>query len=168
MLTNADIDLRDAVGVRQDADGYALTKFDLRMFSAALGSPDGLAVTLPAFCGWHSRGSYCSRGLRASISAGHGRAAAGGSRYRCEYCDRRVFGAFASIFIWVVTRTLGEQPCDVAGVSPRLARREFSVERGNARYEAREGSLFDDGGDACRFLLLPTMRRSICLQALSV
>ncbi|MFR1638629.1 MAG: hypothetical protein ACLSVD_05280 [Eggerthellaceae bacterium] len=50
---------------------------------------------------------------------------------------------------------LGEQRCDLAGVSPRLARREYSVDAGNARYLAREGNLFSDGGRELVFLASP-------------
>ena len=156
LLTNADIDLRDAVGVRQDADGYALTKFDLRMFSAALGSSDGLVVTLPAFVDGIPVVRIAAEAFARRLVQGIG--------VRLLVVPDTVAsiatGAFSvlsaqHIHLGRNVRTLGEQPCDVAGVSPRLARREFSVERGNARYEAREGSLFDDEGRRLLFLASP-------------
>ncbi|MEA5021177.1 MAG: leucine-rich repeat protein [Gordonibacter sp.] len=154
--SSIDIDLRDALGVRQDADGYALTKFDLRMFSAALGSSDGLVVALPAYVDGIPVVRIAAEAFARRLVQGVG--------VRLLVVPDTVAsiatGAFSVLSAQHIhldrnVCTLGEQPCDVAGVSPRLARREFSVERGNARYEAREGSLFDDEGRRLLFLASP-------------
>lgn len=156
LLSPTDINLRDALGVRQDPDGYALTKFDLRMFSAALGSSDELVVALPAFVDGIPVVRIAAEAFARRLVQGVG--------VRLLVVPDTVAsiatGAFSvlsaqHIHLGRNVRTLGEQLCDVAGVSPRLARREFSVEQGNVRYEAREGSLFDDEGRRLLFLASP-------------
>src|SRR5699024_3295959 len=47
------------------------------------------------------------------------------------------------------------------GVSPRLARREYSVDARNKRYLARDGSLYADGGRELLFLASPYGERVV-------
>lgn len=154
--------LRDAVGVRQDPDGYALTSFDLRLLSEVVGCSDDLVVALPAFVDGIPVVRIAAEAFARRLVRGVG--------VRLLVVPNTVVSVAASAFSMLSAqrihlgrsvRMLGEQPCDFAGVSPRLSRRAFSVEPGNQRYEAREGSLFDDDGKRLLFLASPYEERVV-------
>ena len=148
--------LRGAVGVRQVPGGYALTAFDLRRFAAAVGQSDDLAVLLPAYVDGIPV-------VRVAVEAFARRFVQGVGVLllvvpdTVEHIAANAFAAMSAqrIHIGRGVSQLGEQRCDLAGVSPRLARREYSVDAGNARYLAREGNLFSDGGRELVFLASP-------------
>ena len=148
--------LRGAVGVRQVPGGYALTAFDLRRFAAAVGQSDDLAVLLPAYVDGIPV-------VRVAVEAFARRFVQGVGALllvvpdTVEHIAANAFAAMSAqrIHIGRGVSQLGEQRCDLAGVSPRLARREYSVDAGNARYLAREGNLFSDGGRELVFLASP-------------
>lgn len=148
--------LRGAVGVRQVSGGYALIAFDLRRFAAAVGRGDDLTVLLPAYVGGIPV-------VRVAVEAFARRFVQGvGVRLlvvpdTVEHIAANAFAAMSAqrIHIGRGVKQLGEQRCDLAGVSPRLARREYSVDADNASYLAREGNLFSDGGKKLVFLASP-------------
>ncbi|WP_080799373.1 leucine-rich repeat domain-containing protein [Arabiibacter massiliensis] len=148
--------LRGAIEVREDVDGYALVGFDLRRFAEAAGCDDGLAVAVPAAVDGVPV-------VRIAAEAFARRRVQGvGVRLLVVPDTVRVIAANAflalsaqRIHLGCGVRVLGEQPCDLAGVSPRLQRRCFSVDAGNERFSAREGSLFADEGRTLVFLASP-------------
>ncbi|MEG2478425.1 hypothetical protein [Gordonibacter sp.] len=150
------VHLRDALGVRQDPDGYALTLFDLRLLSQACGSADGLVVALPAFVDGIPVVRIAAEAFARRLVQGVGvRLLVVPDTVTSIAEDAFSLLSAQRIHLGRNVRTLGKQPCDVAGVSPRLAHRAFSVEPGNGLYEACEGSLFDDGGRRLLFLASP-------------
>ncbi|RNL49081.1 hypothetical protein [Paraeggerthella hongkongensis] len=148
--------LRGAVGVRQVPGGYALTAFDLHRFAAAVGESEDLVVMLPAFVDGVPV-------VRVAVEAFARRFVQGvGVRLlvvpdTVKHVAANAFAAMSAqrIHIGRNVSQLGEQRCDLAGVSPRLARREYSVDAANARYCAREGSLFSHDGKELVFLASP-------------
>ena len=148
--------LRGAVEVRQDVDGYALSGFDLRRFAQAVGSDDGLVVTLPALVDGVPVVRIAAEAFARRLVQGVG------VRLLVvpDTVERIAANAFLAlsaerIHLGRGVRVLGEQPCDLAGVSPRLKRRAYSVDAGNDRFQARDGSLFSDGGATLLFLSSP-------------
>lgn len=149
-------DLRGAVEVRQDVDGYALVGFDLHRFAEAVGSDDGLVVALPA--------SVDDVPVVRIAAEAFARRLVQGVGVRLlvvpDTVERIAANAFLALSAGHIhlgrgVRVLGEQPCDLAGVSPRLKRRAFSVDAGNGRFQARDGNLFADGGETLLFLASP-------------
>ena len=148
--------LRGAISVRQVPGGYALTAFDLHRFAAAVGRSEDLVVALPAFVDGVAV-------VRVAVEAFARRFVQGvGVRLlvvpdTVEHVAANAFAAMSAqrIHLGRGVSQLGEQRCDLAGVSPRLARREYSVDAANARYCAREGSLFSDNGKELVFLASP-------------
>lgn len=149
-------DVHGAVRVRQDADGYALVDFDLHRFAAALGDSENLAVALPA----------CVDGVpvvRVTAEALSRRLVQGvGVRVLVVPDTVRTVaaGAFSALSAHTIhlgrnVEALGDQPCDVAGVSPHLTRRAYAVDQRNPRFAAREGSLFSTDGTRLEFLASP-------------
>lgn len=154
------VDLSDAVGVRQDPDGYALTMFDLRRFATALGSSDGLIAILPAFVDGVPVVRIAAEAFARRLVQGVGLKLL----IVPDTVSSIASGAFSAlsaqrIHLGASVRVLGEQPCDVAGVSPRLSKREYTVQPGNVCYEAHGGSLFDDCGARLLFLASPYAER---------
>ena len=150
------VDLRGALGVRRDEDGYAIVAVDLRRFAAAVGRSEGLVVALPA----HLEGVPV---VRIAAEAFARRFVQGvGVRLLAipDTVERIGANAFLALSVQRIhlgagVRILGEQPCDLAGVSPRLRRREYSVDARNGRFSARDGNLFADGGASLLFLASP-------------
>lgn len=148
--------LRGAISVRQVPGGYALTAFDLHRFAVAVGRSEDLVVALPAFVDGVAV-------VRVAVEAFARRFVQGvGVRLlvvpdTVEHVAANAFAAMSAqrIHLGRGVSQLGEQRCDLAGVSPRLARREYSVDAANARYCAREGSLFSDNGKELVFLASP-------------
>lgn len=151
-----DAGLHGAISVREDVDGYALVGFDLRRIAEAVGRDEGLAVILPAAVGGvpivriaaeaFARRQVQGVGVRLLVVP--------------NTVNRIAANAFLAlsaqrIHLGRSVRELGEQPCDLAGVSPRLQRRCFSVDARNERFQARGGSLFADEGRALLFLASP-------------
>lgn len=150
------VDLRGAVGVRRDEDGYAIVAVDLRRFAASVGQSEGLVVTLPS----HVDGVPVVR-LAAEAFA---RRFVQGVGVRLLVVPSTVERIGANAFLALSAqrihlgsgvRMLGEQPCDLAGVSPRLKRREYSVDARNERFSARGGNLFAEGRASLLFFASP-------------
>ncbi|HIY83592.1 MAG TPA: leucine-rich repeat domain-containing protein [Candidatus Rubneribacter avistercoris] len=157
-----DAGLRDAVKVRQDADGYALVGFDLRRFAEAADAGEDAAVVLPAFVDGVPVVRIAAEAFSRRFVQGVG--------VRVLVIPDTVRSVAANAFLAVSARRihvgrsvelLGEQRCDLAGVSPRLARREYSVDARNKRYLARDGSLYADGGRELLFLASPYGERVV-------
>ena len=127
--------------------------------AAAVGQSDDLAVLLPAYVDGIPV-------VRVAVEAFARRFVQGvGVRLlvvpdTVEHIAANAFAAMSAqrIHIGRGVSQLGEQRCDLTGVSPRLARREYSVDAGNARYLARRGNLFSDGGRELVFLASPLRR----------
>ena len=148
--------LRGAVGVRRDEDGYAIVAVDLRCFAAAVGHAEGLVAVLPALIDGvpvvriaaetFARRFVQGVGVRLLVIPD-----------TVERIGANAFLALSAqrIHLGAGVRVLGEQPCDLAGVSPRLMRREYSVEAGNGRFCAQGGNLFADGGSSLLFMASP-------------
>ncbi len=140
-------DLRGALRVRQDADGYALVGFDLRRLAAAAGSDDGLVVSLPAFVDGVPVVRVTAEAFTRRLVQGVGvRLLAMPDTVQIVGANAFLALSVQHIHVGAGVRVLGEQPCDLAGVSPRLKRREYSVDARNGRFCARDGNLFADGG----------------------
>lgn len=149
-------DLRGAIGVRCDEDGYAVVAVDLRRFAAAIGHAEGLVVVLPALIDGVPVVRIAAEAFARRYVQGVG------VRLLVipDTVERIGANAFLALSVQRIhlgagVRILGEQPCDLAGVSPRLRRREYSVEAGNGRFCARDGNLFADGGTSLLFLASP-------------
>lgn len=132
----ASFSLRDAVAVREDDGGFALVGFDLKRLARAAGGGRVTAV-LPASVGGvpivRVTAEALARrfvqgvevGLLAIPDTVRRIDASALSRVAAEHIH---FGAGLA--------HLGDQPCDLAAVSPRLVRRAYSVAAGNGRYAA--------------------------------
>lgn len=150
------VDLRGALGVRRDEDGYAIVAVDLRRFAATIGKSEGLVVSLPSHLGGVPVVRIAAEAFARRFVQGVGvRLLA--IPDTVERIGANAFLALSAqrIHLGAGVRILGEQPCDLAGVSPRLRRREYSVEAGNGRFCARDGNLFADGGTSLLFLASP-------------
>lgn len=153
-------DMHDAIGVRQEADGYALVAFDLRRFAALAGSDQDLVVVLPSFVGGVPI-------VRIAAEAFSRRYVQGISVRLLVIPDTvksigtNAFLAMSAqcIHIGKSVELLGEQRCDLAGVSPRLARREYLVDSNNPWFVSRDGSLFGSDGKDLLFLAPPYAER---------
>ena len=150
------VDLCGALGVRRDEDGYAVVAVDLRRFAAAVGRSEGLVVSLPAHLGGVPVVRIAAEAFARRFVQGVG------VRLlvipdTVERIGANAFLALSAQHIHVGSgvRILGEQPCDLAGVSPRLRRREYSVDARNELFSARDGNLFTDGGASLLFLASP-------------
>lgn len=148
-------DLSDIVAVRREDDGYALVGFDLKRLAKALGS-DHVTAVLPASV----EGVPI---VRVTAEAFARRFVQGvGVRLlvvpdTVKRIDASAFSAVSAgcIHLGAGLEHMGEQPCDLAGVSPRLGSRAYSVDERNGRYSARDGSLFDNGGARLVFAAPP-------------
>lgn len=151
-----DVDLQGAFAVREAYNGYILVGADLRRFAASLGQKEDLVVVLPAYIDGKpvvrvSPEAFARRhvqgvGIRllvipdtvenvgedtfATISVGHVHLGAGVSR-------------------------LGGQSCDLAGVSPRLGCRNYTVSEENTHYKGVDGNLLTKNGARLMFLAPP-------------
>lgn len=152
-------DMRDAVAVRREDDGYALVGFDLKRLARAQGSDhvvavlpssvDGVAivrVTAEAFARRFVQGV----GVRLLVVPD-----------TVKRIDASAFSAVSVGFIHLGASLahMGDQPCDLAGVSPRLGSRAYSADARNARYLSRDGSLFENGGKRLVFAAPPYAER---------
>lgn len=148
--------LRGALGVRRDEDGYAVVAVDLRRFATAVGQSEGLVVALPTHLGGVPVVRIAAEAFARRFVQGVG------VRLlvipdTVERIGSNAFLALSAqhIHVGAGVRVLGEQPCDLAGVSPRLRRREYSVDARNARFCAHDGNLFADDGVSLLFLASP-------------
>lgn len=152
---------RRAVAVRRDEGGYALVAFDLRRLAEEAGCAADLVVAVPAYVGdvpivriaaeAFARRFVQGVGVRVLVVP--------------DTVERIGAGAFAAlpgrhIHLGAGVRSGGDQPCDLASVSPRLERRTYSVSEGNAQYAARDGSLFSRDGAQLLFLAPPYAREA--------
>lgn len=151
-----EVDLRGAVAVRQDEDGYALVGFDLHRFAHAMGECDGVVATLPAFVDGVPVVRIAAEAFARRLVQGVG------VRLLVvpDTVERIAANAFLAlsaghIHVGRSVRVLGEQPCDLAGVSPQLKRRAFSVDPHNPHFQASDGTLFADDGATLLFLASP-------------
>lgn len=151
-----EVDLRGAVAVRQDEDGYALVGFDLHRFARAMGECNDLIVTLPAFVDGVPVVRIAAEAFARRLVQGVG------VRLLVvpDTVERIAANAFPAlsaghIHVGRSVRVLGEQPCDLAGVSPRLKRRAFSVDPRNPSFEASDGNLFSNESATLLFLASP-------------
>ena len=153
---DADVDLKGAFAVREAYNGWILVGADLRKFAASLGQKEDLVVVLPAYIDGKpvvrvtpeafARRFVQGIGIRllvipdtvenvgedtfATISVGHVHLGAGVSR-------------------------LGGQSCDLAGVSPRLGCRNYTVAQGNTHYKGLDGNLLTYNGARLIFFAPP-------------
>lgn len=150
------IDLRGALRVRRDEDGYAIVAVDLRRFAAACGQSEGLVVNLPAHLGGVPVVRIAAEAFARRFVQGVGvRLLAIPDTVERVGANAFLALSVQHIHVGAGVRILGEQPCDLAGVSPRLKRREYSVDARNGRFCARDGNLFADGGSTLLFLASP-------------
>lgn len=148
--------LRGALRVRQDEDGYALVGVDLHRLAQAAGRDDGLVVRLPAFVDGVPVVRVTAEAFARRLVQGVGvRVLAVPDTVESVGAGAFLALSAQRIHLGRGVRVLGEQPCDLAGVSPRLARRTYSVDVRNPRFSARAGSLFADGGAELLFLASP-------------
>ncbi|MFR8300006.1 MAG: leucine-rich repeat protein [Gordonibacter urolithinfaciens] len=130
--------------------------FDLRRLAAAAGSDDGLVVSLPAFVDGVPVVRVTAEAFTRRLVQGVGvRLLAMPDTVQIVGANAFLALSVQHIHVGAGVRILGEQPCDLAGVSPRLKRREYSVDARNGRFCARDGNLFADGGSTLLFLASP-------------
>lgn len=153
--TDGEFHLHDAVAVRREDDGYALVGFDLKRFAKTLGE-DHLTVVLPA--------SVEGVPIVRVTAEAFARRNVQGVSVRLlvipdtvKRIDSSAFAAVSAghIHLGAALERLGDQPCDLAGVSPRLGSRAYSVDARNVRYSAHGGDLFEDGGARLLFAAPP-------------
>lgn len=153
--------LRDAIAVRREDDGYALVGFDLKRFARAIGS-DHVAAVLPA--------SVEGVPIVRITAEAFARRFVQGVGVRLlvvpdtvKRIDAAAFSAVSAgcIHLGASVEHLGDQPCDLAGVSPRLGSRVYSVDARNARYASVDGSLFENGGARLLFAAPPYAERVV-------
>lgn len=133
----------DGIVVRKERSGYALVGFDVRRFAHEIGG-GRVTVVLPA-----SVGGVPIVRIAAEAFA---RRYVQGVAVRLlvvpdtvERIDEGAFSALAAqrIHLGASVSHCGNQPCDLAATSPRLAGRSYTVDERNERYRAYEGSLYD-------------------------
>lgn len=147
--------LRGVFAVREEPDGYALVAADLRRLGELFGNDD-LVVALPAYVGDVPVVRIAAEAFARRFVQGVG------VRLllvpdTVERVDARAFSVVSAghVHLGRNVERIGEQPCDLSGLSPRLGRRTFSVAEGNTRYRVREGSLFTHDGRRLLFLAPP-------------
>lgn len=151
--------MRDAVAVRREDDGYALVGFDLKRFARALGSDHVVAVLPSSIEGVPI--------VRVTAEAFARRFVQGiGVRLLVvpDTVKRIDASAFSAVSVGLIhlgasVEHMGDQPCDLAGVSPRLGSRAYSADVRNVRYFSRDGSLFENGGKRLVFAAPPYAER---------
>ncbi len=149
-------ELNGAISVRREEGGYALVAVDLRRFSAALGHSEGLVVSLPS----HVGGVPVVRITAESFARRYVQGVGVRLLVIPDTVEQVAAGTFSAlsagrIHVGRGVRFLGDQPCDLAGVSPHLARREYSVDARNRFLSAAGGALFADEGTRLLFLAPP-------------
>ncbi|MDO4443594.1 MAG: leucine-rich repeat protein [Slackia sp.] len=152
--------LRDAVAVRREDDGYALVGFDLKRFAHAIGS-DHVVAVLPA--------SVEGVPIVRITAEAFARRFVQGVGVRLlvvpdtvKRIDASAFSSVSAgcIHLGASVEHMGDQPCDLAGVSPRLGSRAYSVDGCNGRYSSVEGSLFEHDGTRLLFAAPPYAERA--------
>lgn len=148
--------LQGAIGLRETPEGYVLTAFDLRRFARALDKKEDLIVQLPAFVEGIPVVRIATEAFARRLVQGIG--------VRLLIIPDTIESVAAHAFAAVSVQrlhvgqgviTLGEQRCDLAGVSPRLARRRYSVSAHNNHYASHEGSLLSRDGKELHFFAAP-------------
>lgn len=151
-----ELSIRDVVSVREDEGGYALSGFDLKGLARAMGADDDLVVVLPAFVGdipivritaeAFARRYVQGVGVRALIVPD-----------TVVRIDADAFSAVSAghIHLGSGVERMGDMPCDLAGVSPRLGRRAYSVDSENTHYSSTDGNLLTKDGTKLLFIAPP-------------
>ncbi len=148
--------LRNAIGVRRDEDGYVLASFDLRQLATQLGKNDGLIVVLPSSIGGVPLVRIATEAFARRLVQGVGvRLLVIPNEVKRVGADSFLALSAQRIHVGSGVQQLGEQHCDLAGVSPRLARREYSVSALNKNYMACDGNLFSKDKKDLLFLASP-------------
>ncbi len=134
----------DLIGVRRDKDGYVVASVDVRGMAEALGVTKDLVIELPAFID----GVPVTRIAAEAFARRHVQGI--GVRLLVVPDTVRNIGANAFLALSVGfihlgagVEHIGEQRCDLAGTSPRLAGRAYGTSPENPRFFARNGSLFE-------------------------
>ena len=151
--------LSGALGVRRDERGYTLTKVDLRILAGHLEVRSNLVVVLPASIAGIPVVRVAAEAFSRRFVQGIGvRLLVVPSSVEC--IDAGAFSVLSATHVHLGSgvRLLGDQPSDMAGVSPRLAKREYSVDPRNQHYASKEGSLLSRDGAQLLFLPSPYAR----------
>lgn len=156
----ADDDLRGAVVVRQDTDGYVLVGFDLRRYAQAIGASDNLVVVLPAAVDGVPI-------VRIAQEAFVRRLVQGVDVRLLVIPDtvRRLGGYALSalscrhIHLGASLESGGDQSCHMVSVHPWLVSRTYTVNPRNRFYRADGGSLYTADGKTLLLLAPPYAKR---------
>ncbi len=153
-----DQELRDIFSVRHDEGGWALCGVNVRRIAELLDAREELVVTLPT----HIAGVPVVR-IAAEAFARRLVQGVGVALLVIPDSVRSIgagaFGALSATCVYLGSdlEVLGEQVCDLAGVSPRLCKRAYAISEHNATYYVENGSLYKRGeeGDELVFLASP-------------
>ncbi|WP_165045014.1 leucine-rich repeat protein [Adlercreutzia sp. ZJ138] len=157
---DGDDDLRGAISVRQDTDGYVLVGIDIRRYAQALGTTDNLIVVLPATVDGVPIVRIAQEAFVRRLVQGvdvrllvvpHTVRRIGGDAFAALSCRHVHLGASVE--------TGGDQACDMAGVHPRLVSRTYTVDEHNPAYAARDGSLYSKDGETLLLFAPPYEQR---------
>ncbi len=160
----------EALRVRPDEEGYAIVAVDLRRCGGGRACRRARRWSAPSTHRRRAGGAHRGGGVRAAPTrAGRGRAASRDSRHGRAHRRERLRRLSAQrIHLGAGVRILGEQSCDLAGVSPRLMRREYSVDARNGRFCARGRQPVRRRRIVSPVFLADHGRASICLRVSSI
>ncbi|RKI97152.1 hypothetical protein D7W09_01080 [bacterium D16-34] len=153
-----DKELQSLFSVRHDNEGWALCGVNLRRIAELLDAREGLVVVLPSSIGGVPVVRIAAEAFARRLVQG-----VGVSLLVIPDSVRSIgagaFGALSAtcVYLGADLEVLGEQVCDLAGVSPRLCRREYAINPQNKTYYVDNGSLYKRGeeGDELVFLASP-------------
>lgn len=151
-----ELSIRDVVSVREDEGGYALSGFDLKSLARATGADDDLVVVLPAFVGDVPIVRITAEAFARRYVQGVGvRALIVPDTVACIDADAFSAVSAGHIHLGSGVERMGDMPCDLAGVSPRLGRRAYSVDPDNVHYSSSDGNLLTKDGAKLLFIAPP-------------
>lgn len=151
-----------AVVVRPEEDGYALVRFDLRQLVSVLPASKGadasdeVVVFLPAYIGDVALRHICAEAFSHRLVQGL-RLRFLGIPDTVKKVAGGVFSTLSveNIYVGKGLKTLGEQPCDVAGENALRAVRKYVVHSHNAYFTSDAGDLLSKDGRDLLFLAPP-------------
>lgn len=158
--TGDEVDLHGGYTVRECAGGYALVGADLRRFAAAACHEEELVVVLPAYIDDKPVVRVAAEVFARRYVQGVG------IRLLIVPDTVKVIAAstFATISVGHIhlgqkLERIGDQPCDLSGVSPRIGKRAYTVAEGNTHYKAIDGHLLTHSGNRLLFFSPPYTER---------
>lgn len=153
-----DQELQAIFSVRHDEGGWALCGVNLRRIAELLDAREGLVVVLPERIAGVPVVRVAAEAFARRLVQGVGVSLLVVPD-SVQSIGAGAFGALSATCVQLGSglETLGEQVCDLAGVSPRLCKRSYAISSRNETYYVEDGSLYKRGeeGDELAFLASP-------------